>query len=63
MLKTGNGEKLERWGNIILNRPDPQIIWEKKMFGIIMMDIIIVAMKVAAIGNTKKVTRVLDSKI
>ena len=29
-LKTGNGEKLERWGNIILNRPDPQIIWEKK---------------------------------
>ena len=29
-LKTGNGEKLERWGNIILNRPDPQIIWKKK---------------------------------
>ena len=29
-LKTGNGEKLEHWGNIILNRPDPQIIWEKK---------------------------------
>lgn len=29
-LKTGNGEKLERWGNIILNRPDPQIIWDKK---------------------------------
>lgn len=29
-LKTGNGEKLERWRNIILNRPDPQIIWEKK---------------------------------
>lgn len=28
-LKTGNGEKLERWGTIILNRPDPQIIWNK----------------------------------
>lgn len=28
-LKTGDGEKLERWGNIILNRPDPQIIWRK----------------------------------
>ena len=26
-LATGNKEKLERWGNIILNRPDPQIIW------------------------------------
>ena len=29
-IKTGNGEKLERWGNVILNRPDPQIIWSKK---------------------------------
>lgn len=29
-IKTGNGEKLERWGNIILNRPDPQIIWSKR---------------------------------
>lgn len=28
-LATGNKEKLERWGNIILNRPDPTIIWEK----------------------------------
>lgn len=28
-LATGNGEKLERWGNIILNRPDPSIIWSK----------------------------------
>lgn len=29
-LKTGNGEKLERWKDIILIRPDPQIIWSKK---------------------------------
>ena len=28
-LATGSKEKLERWGNIILNRPDPQIIWDK----------------------------------
>ncbi|MBQ8218934.1 MAG: class I SAM-dependent methyltransferase [Bacilli bacterium] len=28
-LATGDGEKLERWNNIILNRPDPQIIWNK----------------------------------
>jgi len=28
-LATGNKEKLERWGNIILNRPDLQIIWDK----------------------------------
>lgn len=28
-IASGDGEKLERWGNIILNRPDPQIIWNK----------------------------------
>lgn len=28
ILATGNGMKLERFGNIILNRPDPQIIWD-----------------------------------
>jgi 23S rRNA (cytosine1962-C5)-methyltransferase len=26
-IDTGSGEKLERWGDIILRRPDPQIIW------------------------------------
>ena len=29
VLDTGDGEKLERWGNIILRRPDPQVIWPK----------------------------------
>lgn len=28
-LASGNGEKLERWNKIILNRPDPSIIWPK----------------------------------
>ena len=27
-LDAGNGEKLERWGNVILRRPDPQAMWE-----------------------------------
>ena len=27
IVDASNGEKLERWGNIILLRPDPQIIW------------------------------------
>ena len=27
VLDTGDGEKLERWGSIILRRPDPQTIW------------------------------------
>ena len=27
VLSTSNGEKLERWGNITLVRPDPQVIW------------------------------------
>ena len=30
ILDMANGEKLERWGNIILIRPDPQIIWKDK---------------------------------
>lgn len=32
ILDMANGEKLERWGNYILRRPDPQIIWEDKLF-------------------------------
>ena len=32
ILDMSNGEKLERWGNVILVRPDPQIIWNKKSF-------------------------------
>ena len=27
-IDAGNGEKLERWGNIILRRPDPQAMWD-----------------------------------
>ncbi|SFB12654.1 23S rRNA (cytosine1962-C5)-methyltransferase [Acetitomaculum ruminis DSM 5522] len=27
ILDTGNGEKLERWGDYFLVRPDPQVIW------------------------------------
>lgn len=30
VIDAGNGEKLERWGDIILRRPDPQVIWEEK---------------------------------
>ena len=29
VLDTGDGEKLERWGRVILRRPDPQTIWPK----------------------------------
>lgn len=27
LLDTSNGERLERWGKVILIRPDPQVIW------------------------------------
>lgn len=30
IIATGKGEKLERWKNIYLLRPDPQIIWDSK---------------------------------
>ena len=32
ILDMASGEKLERWGNIVLVRPDPQIIWKEKTF-------------------------------
>ena len=32
ILDMANGEKLERWGDIYLVRPDPQIIWKEKTF-------------------------------
>ena len=28
VLDTSDGEKLERWGNYVLVRPDPQVIWQ-----------------------------------
>ncbi len=28
LLDAKSGEKLERWGNLILRRPDPQIVWD-----------------------------------
>ena len=31
-IDAGNGEKLERWGNVILRRPDPQVIWTIKEY-------------------------------
>ena len=28
VLDTSNGEKLERWGDYYLVRPDPQVLWD-----------------------------------
>lgn len=33
LLDSGNGEKLERWKDIILRRPDPQAVWETNYKG------------------------------
>ena len=32
IIDMADGQKLEKWGNIILSRPDPQIIWKEKTF-------------------------------
>ena len=32
ILDMADGQKLEKWGNVILSRPDPQIIWKEKSF-------------------------------
>lgn len=30
VIDASQGEKLERWGDVILRRPDPQVIWKSK---------------------------------
>ena len=30
IIATGDGEKLERWGKLVLLRPDPQVIWHAR---------------------------------
>ena len=32
ILDMANGEKLERWKDVYLSRPDPQIIWKNKSY-------------------------------
>ena len=32
ILDMADGQKLEKWGDVILSRPDPQIIWKNKTF-------------------------------
>ena len=31
IIATGDGYKLERWGDVTLLRPDPQVIWPARM--------------------------------
>ena len=31
LIDSGEGEKLERFGSIILSRPDPQVLWRKNL--------------------------------
>ena len=32
ILDMADGQKLERWGDVVLARPDPQIIWKEKTY-------------------------------
>ena len=32
ILDMADGQKLEKWGDVILARPDPQIIWKEKLY-------------------------------
>lgn len=31
LLDSGDGEKLERYGGVVLSRPDPQALWQKRL--------------------------------
>lgn len=57
LIDTSDGERLERWGDIILIRPDPQIIWssEKKiLFGIRHMPVTTVQIVAEEVGSSTK---------
>ena len=32
IIDMADGQKLEKWGNIMLSRPDPQIVWKNKSY-------------------------------
>ena len=32
ILDMADGQKLEKWGDVVLSRPDPQIIWKEKTY-------------------------------
>lgn len=33
LIDSGNGEKMERYGNVVISRPDPQALWKKSLNG------------------------------
>jgi 23S rRNA (cytosine1962-C5)-methyltransferase len=33
LIDCGDGMKLERWGDVVLARPDPQAVWKKQCPG------------------------------
>ena len=55
-IDAGNGEKLERWKDVILRRPDPLALWpidrRKAASGCSPMPAITVPPKAADTGNT-----------
>ena len=60
LIDMGNGEKLERWGNYVLRRPDPQVVWPMEAewsLWKILIDIITEVIKVEVNGNIKRNTQ------
>ena len=54
VLDTSSGEKLERWGDYFLVRPDPQVIWNTQSMtrnGSNLMAIIIEVTRVGDSGS------------
>ena len=55
VIDCSKGEKLERWGDYLLVRPDPQVIWDtpkrQTVAGNIRTDIITAVKKAVANGN------------
>lgn len=67
LIDTSDGERLERWGDIILIRPDPQIIWssEKEKSSLVFGTCPLPPLKSwrRKLGAVQKSSRPLDCKL
>ena len=54
VIATGDGYKLERWGEVVLLRPDPQVIWNAQRDLFAYPGLSAAAKRAAARGNIKR---------
>ena len=60
LIDMGNGEKLERWGNYVLRRPDPQVVWPMEAEWSLWKQ---KSQRWRSMGTQKEISRTMDYKL